>query len=116
MECFAAGLPVVTADAPVTAELVEHEKTGLLTPFEDPPALAAALRRLCFDDALHAACRAEIARRLPDYSWTKRGEKLAGFAARIANPTPSRASRDCPSPTQGGEPRRQRAGAPSPRK
>jgi glycosyltransferase involved in cell wall biosynthesis len=79
MDYFAAGLPVVTVDAPVTSEMVEHEKTGLLTPFEDPPALAQALERMCFSSDLHEICRNNIALRLPDWTWTKRGEKIAAF-------------------------------------
>jgi glycosyltransferase involved in cell wall biosynthesis len=83
MEYYAAGLPVVTADAPVTREVVEPEITGLLTPFGDADALAAALRRLCMDGELHARCRANIAARLPGYSWENRGRKIAEFVGSL---------------------------------
>ena len=83
MEYYAAGLPVVTADAPVTAEVVEHERTGLLVPFGDARALAEALERLCLDPVFHDACRKNIAARLPDLSWTRRGEHIAEFFKQI---------------------------------
>jgi glycosyltransferase involved in cell wall biosynthesis len=79
MEYLAAGLPVVTADAPVTREIVEHEKTGLLVPFGDAEALGTALARLCRDSGLHQRCRDKIAKRLPEMSWLRRGEVLARF-------------------------------------
>ena len=85
MEYYAAGLPVVTADAPVTREVVEHEKTGLLVPFNAPEKLASALTRLCFDDGLHARCRDRIARRLPNLSWTRRGERIADFVQSLTS-------------------------------
>lgn len=83
MEYYAAGLPVVTPDAPVTREVVEHEATGLLTPFHDAGALAEALARLCFDGDLHARCRNNIEKRLGDYSWTRRGRSIAAFIAEL---------------------------------
>ncbi len=79
LEYYAAGLPVVTADAPVTSELVAHEKTGLLVPFGDPRALAYSLSRLSFDEELHNTCRTNIKTLLPDLSWQTRGEKIAAF-------------------------------------
>ncbi len=78
-EYFAAGLPVVTADAPVTAEIVSHEQTGLLTPFGDVDALAAALTRLCTDDDLHRRCRANILQTVAQWTWEKRGAALREF-------------------------------------
>ena len=83
MEYYAAGLPVVTPDAPVTAEVVEHEVTGLLVPFGDAQALADAIMRLCADRDLHARCRENIAARLPEMSWKRRGEKIGAFVARV---------------------------------
>ncbi|HPM76652.1 MAG TPA: glycosyltransferase family 4 protein [bacterium] len=80
-EYFAAGLPVATADAPVTAEIVAHEQTGLLTPFGDVDALAAALVRLCTDDELHRRCRANILRTVARWTWEKRGAALLEFVA-----------------------------------
>ncbi|NLH49526.1 MAG: glycosyltransferase family 4 protein [Myxococcales bacterium] len=88
MEYYAAGLPVVTVDAPVTREVVEPEQTGLLAPFDDPAALAGAMRRLCLDGELHARCRARIEQLLPDLSWTRRGERIGRFLTELASPRP----------------------------
>ncbi|MCU0492889.1 MAG: glycosyltransferase family 4 protein [Chloroflexaceae bacterium] len=46
IEAFAAGSPVVTMDAPATNELVQHDVNGLVTPYGDHAAFAAALLRL----------------------------------------------------------------------
>lgn len=45
-EAFAAGVPVIAADAGGMAELVTHERDGLLFGLGDAAALAAALRRM----------------------------------------------------------------------
>lgn len=49
---FALGRPVVASDAGAIAELVVHEKTGLLVPPGDHVALARTLRRLLTDGGL----------------------------------------------------------------
>ena len=46
MEAAACGRSMIAADAPGSREIVFHERTGLLVPIEDPPALAAAILRL----------------------------------------------------------------------
>jgi glycosyltransferase involved in cell wall biosynthesis len=52
IEALAAGAPVVTTDVPAGNEVITHERTGLLTPYDDVPALAAAIVRLLHDRAL----------------------------------------------------------------
>jgi glycosyltransferase involved in cell wall biosynthesis len=52
MEAIACGLPVVATDIPAMRRLVEHERTGLLVPPENPDALANAALRLLNDRAL----------------------------------------------------------------
>jgi len=52
MEAIACGLPVVATDIPAMRRLVEHERTGLLVPPDDPDALANAALRLLNDRAL----------------------------------------------------------------
>jgi glycosyltransferase involved in cell wall biosynthesis len=49
---MAVGRPVITADTPAAREVLEHERTALLVPAGDAPALAAAMRRLADDAAL----------------------------------------------------------------
>ena len=46
------GRPVITADTPAAREVLEHERTALLVPAGDAPALAAAMRRLDEDEGL----------------------------------------------------------------
>ncbi len=43
---MASGVPVVSTANPSSRELVERHGCGLLVPFEDPAAAAAAVRRL----------------------------------------------------------------------
>lgn len=52
LEAAASGLAIVATDVPGCREVVEHERTGLLVPLRDPPAIAAALERLIRDPAL----------------------------------------------------------------
>jgi glycosyltransferase involved in cell wall biosynthesis len=52
LEGYAAGLPMIATDLPGWADLVQHERTGLLLPPEAPDELAEAMTRLFADDAL----------------------------------------------------------------
>ena len=67
LEAMAAGAPVIGSDLAGIAEAVAHEDTGLLVPAGDPPAIAAAARRLLADHAAHRrmgqAARAAAAQR-----------------------------------------------------
>ena len=54
---MAVGRPVITADTPAAREVLEHERTALLVPAGDAPALAAAMRRLDEDAAARAPRR-----------------------------------------------------------
>ena len=55
-EAFNQGVPVIASDAvgAVAGGLVRHERTGLVVPAGDVPALASALRRMHGDPALRA--------------------------------------------------------------
>jgi glycosyltransferase involved in cell wall biosynthesis len=52
VEYMARGLPVVTTPNPIAAEIVTEAGCGLIVPFEDPEATAAAVRRLRADAPL----------------------------------------------------------------
>lgn len=53
LEAMTCGLPLVTTDLPTGVAFVnQHEKTGLVVPKEDPPALAEAIDRLLGDTDL----------------------------------------------------------------
>jgi glycosyltransferase involved in cell wall biosynthesis len=69
-EALAYGVPVICSDAPGPAEVVEHEKNGLLVPAGQSVALAEAVGRLLDDPGLlgrlRAGCRAVPSRSLDD--------------------------------------------------
>jgi colanic acid/amylovoran biosynthesis glycosyltransferase len=59
LEAMALGVPVVTTGVSGLADLVLHERTGLLVPQRDPVALAQAVERLLSDPELAARLSAE---------------------------------------------------------
>jgi glycosyltransferase involved in cell wall biosynthesis len=69
VEAMACGCPPVASRAASLPEIVEHEKTGLLVPPNDPAAIAAALFRLRGEPGLWA-CLARGARRRVEESFT----------------------------------------------
>lgn len=54
-ETMASGVPVIVTDHPGQAHLVRSEECGLVVPPDDPPAIAAAVRRLANEET--TACR-----------------------------------------------------------
>ncbi|MEK7731216.1 MAG: glycosyltransferase, partial [Planctomycetota bacterium] len=54
-----AACPIVTTDVPGCRDLIVHERTGLVVPYDDTLALAAAMRRLLCDHALAAQLGAQ---------------------------------------------------------
>jgi len=54
IEAMAAGAPVVTTDVMACNEIIDHERNGLLTPYGNVEALAAAIIRLLRDRPLAA--------------------------------------------------------------
>jgi glycosyltransferase involved in cell wall biosynthesis len=54
VEYMARGLPVITTPNPIAARIVAEGGCGLVVPFQDPAATAAAVRRLRDDPALRA--------------------------------------------------------------
>jgi glycogen synthase len=52
LEAWANGKAVIGADIPVTREVIEHGRDGLLVRFGDPEAIAHAVRRLLQDPSL----------------------------------------------------------------
>ena len=78
MEYMAFGVPVLTTPNPVSAELVDRYRCGVVVPFEDPAAAAAAVLELVADPdrriALAAAGRKAA---LADLDWRLHGEAFA---------------------------------------
>ncbi len=64
-EGFLAGLPVITSDLGGMRDLVEHERSGLRFPPDDPEALSAAMQRFVDEPGLLARLRAGVPRVKP---------------------------------------------------
>lgn len=69
LEAFASGTPVVSTAADGITYLVEHERTGLLSPPGDVPALAGNLVRLLRDPNLAAQIARTAHEESSRYSW-----------------------------------------------
>lgn len=75
VEVMHAGVPIVTTPVGGNPELIEDHRTGLLVPFNDEPALAAAIRELLKNKSLAlklaAAAKAKVAGFTPKVSMQK---------------------------------------------
>jgi glycosyltransferase involved in cell wall biosynthesis len=69
IEAFAAGTPVVTTSPECMPYLVEHERTGLLSPVGDEKALAANVIRLLRDPALASSLAQNALAEAQRYTW-----------------------------------------------
>jgi L-malate glycosyltransferase len=69
IEAFGAGTPVVTTSPESMRYLVEHERTGLLSPVGDEKALAANVIRLLRDPALAARLANNAYHESRKYTW-----------------------------------------------
>jgi glycosyltransferase involved in cell wall biosynthesis len=70
-------IPVIAADVPGSRTLIRHGENGLLVPFGDGPALAAALRQVMDDRDL--AARLALAGRqtvLHDFDETRVADRI----------------------------------------
>jgi L-malate glycosyltransferase len=70
MEGFASGNPVATTDPEGIRYLVEHERTGLLSPVGDAKALALNVVRLLRDPDLASRLAANAYKESQSYRWT----------------------------------------------
>lgn len=73
--------PVIATDVGGLAEVVIHEKTGLITRPDDPPALAGAIRRF-YDRKLEAPFTEEVKVEKKKYSWDHLVRNIEELAAR----------------------------------
>ena len=71
LEAMASGLPVIASAVGGVLEMVNHERTGLLVPPDDPTALAAELCRLMSDSALASALGAAAAAEAARYTFSR---------------------------------------------
>jgi L-malate glycosyltransferase len=87
IEAFGAGTPVVTTSPEAMPYLVEHERTGLLSPVGDEKALAANIIRLLRDPALAAALAKNAHEEGRKYRWqVVRGQWVNVYRGLIAMP------------------------------
>jgi colanic acid/amylovoran biosynthesis glycosyltransferase len=95
MEAMATGRPVVSCPVSGIPELVRDGETGLLVPCDDPPALAAAIRRLAADEALRLRLgtqgRALVERQHDQRKTVRRLLTLMGFSPDAGVPDGRRA-------------------------
>ena len=69
IEAFASGVPVVTTSPECMPYLVQHERTGLLSPVGDEKALATNAIRLLRDPALAASLARNAHDESRNYTW-----------------------------------------------
>ena len=84
---MAVGKPVIVSDTPAAREYVEHERTGILVPPEDPQALRAAIEWVSdpanADEVREMGRRARDSVRHPNEYWRSLRD-VADRAARRA--------------------------------
>ena len=86
IEAFRAGTPVVTTSPECMPYLVEHERTGLLSPVGDEKALAANVVRLLRDPALAARLAQNAHQESGKYTWeVVRGQWLKLYRGMVGN-------------------------------
>ncbi len=68
VEAMGLGKPVIAGAEGGPAEIITHETNGLLTPFGEPDALAAAIRRFINDVALAQRAARTAQQRALDFS------------------------------------------------
>jgi glycosyltransferase involved in cell wall biosynthesis len=87
LEAMALSLPVVATRVGGTPEVVEHGRTGLLVPPDDPAALAEALRRLALDEpARRALGRRGRIRVRGEFTIARMAERILDLYAELLEP------------------------------
>jgi glycosyltransferase involved in cell wall biosynthesis len=80
VEAMASGAPVVATDCPHgPAEIIRHERNGLLVPVQDPQAMCSAIDRMLRDDGLRERLRDAGERRSEDFTAEKIGARYGAF-------------------------------------
>ena len=75
-EYMAAGRPIVASDLPALREVLDHGGTAILVAPGDPAALAAGVRSVLDDPATADRMARAAFRKVDDYSWARRAERL----------------------------------------
>jgi glycosyltransferase-like protein len=89
LEAMSAGLPVVTSDLPVFGEFLTPGRDALMTPMNNPPALAEALAKVLDDPALADRLRSAARATAERFSWARSAaEHQAIYASLTRSPSP----------------------------
>ena len=94
LEALASGVPLVTTDAGGIPDLVQHERSALMVPVGDAPAMAASTVRLLTDRALADTLRANGLSDVQRFSWKlvreqwRRAYRRAARTTRTDTPAP----------------------------
>lgn len=83
LECMALRVPVAATRVGGVPELIEHDRTGLLVPPRDPPALAEKIGALLEDPAHSRRLAAEAATRVRDLTIEAVALRFAEFYERL---------------------------------
>lgn len=78
-EYMAAAKPIVATNLPAIAEVIAHERNGLLVPPGDADALADALRQLRDDPSLRTRLATQAATDSQAYTWAERAQRILKF-------------------------------------
>ncbi|MBI4771651.1 MAG: glycosyltransferase family 4 protein, partial [Chloroflexi bacterium] len=85
LEAMAFGLPCIGVSGQAMEEIVEHERTGLIVPPDDVPALAAAMTRLLRDPALRQTWGSAGRQRVETlFTWDKVVDRFAPVIERAS--------------------------------
>jgi glycosyltransferase involved in cell wall biosynthesis len=78
-ECMTVRTPLVATDVGGLRDVFEHERSALLVPRRDPPAMAAALERLLLDRDYAETLAGAAHARLDDFSIDRALERVTGL-------------------------------------
>ena len=85
LEAAACGVPVVATTAGGIPEVVQHRRTGLLAPPQDPPALARCLTELLDDPLLARRLATAAVQALSRFSLTRAAERFEPLYQALAS-------------------------------
>jgi glycosyltransferase involved in cell wall biosynthesis len=90
LEAAACGVPIVSTNVGGVPYLVEHERTALLVPPDDPARMADAVARVLRDSALRRTLRDNAMQLANSCSWPVVTRQWLELYGRIARDHPSR--------------------------
>jgi glycosyltransferase involved in cell wall biosynthesis len=86
VEYMAHGVPVVTTPTPIAAGIVERHDCGIVVPFDDVDAVAAAIAKLHDDDELRGRLAGNgHAAALAEYDWRRSAPRFVSEIERVAS-------------------------------